>query len=682
MMNGAMPDSVKFVLATSAVECAGAILMTVVVLRLHRVYNRTYLRHMALSWAALAVYFFASAIALAAAISGVAASHPTRLAASMISLVAGYWQVAWLVIGTTEVGYGGWITRRKELYVLAVCAAVAIVTPLFYVTDPAASTQRLFLRFGIKSLVTGLAFVAVGLAVHRARRGKFLGRGMVTFAFVAYGLQQLLYFAFTTHQLSSDRYSPFGPYLTFVDFFLLMMIGLGTVVWLLEAERDRVARATRAIDYLANYDPVTGLPNRRAFLEHVGLATEQVCPDRTRGAMMSLDIDGFSAINDTLGRAAGDRLLHALSERIAAQLGSSDILARVGDDEIAVFLPDVRSESGAHEAAARLVNAARSPFDRGGRSLYVTVNAGVALHPDDGETAETLLQSAQAALHAAQQRGRDGFQLYQPSMSSLAADRLAFEISLRGALERGEFAVHYQPIVTLPEGELTGFEVLVRWRHATRGLLLPAEFLGVAEGIGLLPRLEWWVVAEASRQLAAWRKRGAVFLQLSVNLSPHGLQHPETTRRLLEAVAEHCIPPDRLQVEITESTAIPHPEATLEALQALRAEGVQIAVDDFGTGFSSLSHLRAFPVDLVKMDRSFVRMLDAQPPDTALAAGTLSLAHALELAVVAEGVETETQRETLIALGCDFGQGFLFGAPLDPDACEPLLFGGDRADAG
>jgi hypothetical protein len=296
-MNGAMPESVKFVLATSAVECAGAVLMTVVVLRLYRVYNRTYLRHMALSWAALAVYFFASAIALAAAITGVAASSPTRLAASMISLVAGYWQVAWLVIGTTEVGYGGWITRRKELYVLAVCAAIAIVTPLFYVTDPAASTQRLFLRFGIKSFVTGLVFVAVGIAVHRARRGKFLGRGMVTFAFVAYGLQ------------------------------------------------------------------------------------------------------------------------------------------------------------------------------------------------------------------------------------------------------------------------------------------------------------------------------------------------------------------------------------------ALRAEGVQIAVDDFGTGFSSLSHLRAFPVDLVKMDRSFVRMLDAQPPDTALAAGTLSLAHALGLAVVAEGVETETQRETLIALGCDFGQGFLFGTPLQAEDCERLLFG-------
>jgi len=680
-----MPESIKFVLATSLVECAGAVLMTVVVLRLHRVYNRTYLRHMALSWAALAVYFFASAIALAAAITGVAASSPTRLAASMISLVAGYWQVAWLVIGTTEVSYGGWITRRKELYVLGVCAAVAIVTPLLYVTDPAASSQRLFLRFGIKSLVTGLAFVAVGIAVHQARRGKFLGRGMVTFAFVAYGLQQLIYFAFTTHQLSSDHYSPIGPYLTFVDFFLLMMIGLGTVVWLLEAERDRVARATRTIDYLANFDPVTGLPNRRAFLERVGLATEQVRAERA-GTLLTLDVDGFSAINDTLGRAAGDRLLHALSERITAALDTNDLLARVGDDEIAVFLPDVRSESGAHDAAAQLLDAARSPFDRGGRSLYVTVNAGVALYPDDGETAETLLQSAQAALHAAQQRGRDGFQLYQPSMSSLAADRLAFEISLRGALERGEFAVHYQPIVALPEGELTGFEVLVRWHHAKRGLLLPAEFLGIAEGIGLLPRLEWWVVAEATRQLAAWRKRGAVFLQLSVNLSPHGLQHPETTTRFLEAVAERSIPPEQLQVEITESTAIPHPEATLKALQELRAEGVRIAVDDFGTGFSSLSHLRAFPVDLVKMDRSFVRVLDAQPRDTALAAGIVSLAHALGLPVVAEGVETENQREALIELACDFGQGFLFGTPLDPAACERLLFGDDEvagtSDAG
>lgn len=675
-----MPESVRFLLATYAVQLAGCLLMAVVVYRLYRVYRRDYLRLIGRSWLALAVYFVAAPVALATAMAGFESAHPVRLGSSMVSLVAGYWQVAWLLAGTSEVAYGSFVSRRRERALLAVLAAAAIGACLLYVGDPDAATERLFVRFGLKSLITGTAFLACGIAVRIGSRERSLGSGMVVVAFVSYGTLQLAYACLATWQLVTGEFSAVSPYLTFVDFFLLVMIGLGTVVWLLEIERDRLLHATQTIDYLANYDPLTGLPNRDRLLERARLDLEQAGASGTAAAMVVLDVDGFDPLCDSLGRAGGEKLLRALTQRMKVLLGPSAVLARVGDDALAAMVPAVGSDLAARRLVEGMLDEVRKPVRIREREVYLTASAGVAVFPRDGTEVSELLANAEAALHGAQERGRDGYLVYSAAMSSLTADRLDFESSLRRALANHDFVLEYQPIVALETAEVVGFEALLRWRHLRRGLLHPGEFLGVADGSGLLPRIEWRVFETACRQAAEWNAGRARGILIAVNLSPGGLEHPATIDRILGSVTASGLDPGQLQVEITEAVAAPHADSILGGLEELRGRGVRVAIDDFGTGHSSLSRLRSFPVDVLKMDRSFVRGLDADPRDAAIAGAVIDLAHGLGLKVVAEGVETEGQRSRLLASGCDLGQGFLFGTPMSAEACRRLLAGEPQRD--
>ncbi len=659
-----MTAGTDFVLASYLVQWAGCVLMASVLRGLHRIYGHLYLAHVALCWLCLSFFFLGGGAALMLARHGVVPWHPLRLGASMVELVAAYWAVGWLFVGAWEIASRRNAPRRTIVLMLVVLGLLGLVLPLPYAFDAAAAQERFFVRFGIRSLVTGLAFVAGGIALWRARIERFLGRRLVVVAFVLYGVQQLHSFVIGVLRLFFSVSVPYSGFLAFLDFFLLVMIGLGTIVWLLEAERDAVVRVAERVDYLSNYDPVTGLANRRLLENRLALAVVRARQQGSEGALLAIDVDGFTRLNDLVGRGEADQVLRLLGQRLVRCVGPKDTVARIGNDEFAVLASLTPGTDDVEALVHRVQEAVRQPAAHRGQELYLTASVGVALLPRHGDAAESLLHRAEAALHEAQRHGRDDFRVYSRDLVSLAADRFGLEGDLHRALEAEAFVLHFQPIVSLPDGHVAAFEALVRWPHPRRGLLPPSEFLGVASAMGILHRLEAWVLQEACRCLRLWHDKGGDDLGMAVNLSAGAFLRTDIVDRVEAALEAHRLPADRLQLELTESAAVQQTEITTRALDRLRQLGVRIAIDDFGTGYSSLSQLRDLPADVLKMDRSFVRRLGQDAQEDSMAAAIVSLAHGLGLPVVAEGIERERQRDVLASLGCDLGQGFLFGRPL------------------
>jgi len=668
-----MPEAVLFLFTIHAVEWAGCLLIAAVLVNFYRTYRRLYFLHIAWSWFALSCYFPAVGLSMFAAISGLTPWHPLRLTASTVVLVASYWHLAWLLIGAWELASRKLVSNARIHAILGALVALSLLSLLPFLWSPDAVFGRLLIRFGIRSLVAGLAFVTAGIAMRRVQRGRGLGSLMVSAGFILYGAEHLHYFGIAVWQARYDVYVDYAVFLPFLDFFLLIMIGLGTVVWVLHAERERLLEANQTIDFLTNYDRVTGLANRSLFVERLGFALEQARGERTGIAALVVDIDGFRAFNDSLGRAAGNEILSIVADRLQRNLPAGGTLARTGADEFAYFARGFDDEIDSQMLVESAQAAIRPPLRVRGESLYVTSSIGASVSSGGGTEPSLLLSRAEAALHTAQERGPDSSLFYTASMSALSADRVVFESSLRRAMDENAFVLHYQPIVDLRSSRPVAFEVLVRWQHPDRGLLLPGEFLGVAEGIGLLNHLERWVLETACCQLRIWHEGGAPGLDLAVNISPMSFQGPNIVDHVAEAVTASGISPERLQLEITESLALQPAEVTQTTLRALKELGVKIAIDDFGTGYSSLSHLRNFPVDIIKVDRSFVRHLGSDKEDASIVAAVIGLAHALGIPVVAEGIEKEEQRQILEEHGCDFGQGYLFGRPVPADECSALI---------
>lgn len=497
-----------------------------------------------------------------------------------------------------------------------------------------------------------------------------------------YGLQLCHYFGLASWQLASGRIASYGAYLGFLDFFLLVMIGLGTVVWMLETERQRTLAATREIDQLANFDPTTGLPNRAALVRRLEAALERSIEEGGGVGLLTLDIDGFRAINDSLGAGGGDRILGTITQRLRDTLPAEALIARIGSDEFAVLLTTIGERRELTRAARRLQTALRSSIPVADHELFVTTSVGAALGPADGGTAGELLRAAGAALHASQQHGRDGFLLYSPRLEALTADRLRFESNVREAVEDHCFVLHYQPILGLDSGRIVACEALLRWPHPSRGLLTPDHFLAVVESIGAMPRLEWWILECACRQMRQWQRDGYAPPILSVNLSPHRFQHLDTVERVARIAADASIDPHTIQLEITERSALPQTELTLQVLWGLKRHGFRIAIDDFGSGYSSLGLLRAAPIDCLKLDGGFVRALDRDQREAAFVAAIVAISHGLDIPVVAECVEREAQRDALWRLDCDAAQGFLFSPAVAPaDITSQIRGEGDRSAA-
>ncbi|TMH26512.1 MAG: EAL domain-containing protein [Betaproteobacteria bacterium] len=424
----------------------------------------------------------------------------------------------------------------------------------------------------------------------------------------------------------------------------------------------------------ANYDALTGLPNRNLLHDRLRQAVHSQRNPRNI-AVVFMDLDHFKFVNDSLGHSVGDRLLKAMGERLRSVLREGDTVGRVGGDEFVLILNDQSNEEVIFRAMQRISAKVAEPLSIDGKELYVTASAGISLYPQDGRDVETLLKNADVAMYRAKEHGRSNFQFYTSEMNERVNDRLALEHALRRALERQEFTLHYQQKVDLRSGGIIGAEALVRWLHPEWGLVRPARFIPIAEETGLIVRLGEWVIHQACRQTRSWLQAGLEPGVVSVNLSARQFRAEGLVRAVSRILQETGLDPASLEMELTESMVMHNVETAIATLQGLKSLGVALSVDDFGTGYSSLSYLKDLPIDVLKIDRSFVRDIGtgSEAEDGILAAAIISLGHALHLKVIAEGVETDAQVHFLKRHGCDQVQGFLYGEPVPAEQFGELL---------
>ena len=432
-------------------------------------------------------------------------------------------------------------------------------------------------------------------------------------------------------------------------------------------------RAEEQIKSLAYHDSLTGLPNRRLFQDRLSMAVAQAHRNSQHLAVLFLDLDRFKSVNDSLGHAAGDRLIQHVAERLRTCLREGDTVARLGGDEFTLLLPGVAQVVDAARVAEKVLDALRAPFLIEDRELLATASIGISLYPEDGRDADTLVKNADAGMYRAKQQGRDNYQLCAPALNATALERLALEGSLRHAVGQDELVLHYQPVLDVASGRVRAMEALLRWRHPELGLVPPADFIPLAEMTGLIIAFSPWVLRTACAQARAWQDAGHPGLGVAVNLSARQFQHPDLPGQVKRALEETKLEARFLELEISETSAMQGPEANVPTLRALKALGVRIAIDDFGTGCSSLGYLKRFPIDALKIDRSLTAEIPGDADDAAIANVVIALAHTLKLRVVAEGVETNDQLSFLTARRCDQAQGYLFGSPRPAKDCTEML---------
>ena len=427
------------------------------------------------------------------------------------------------------------------------------------------------------------------------------------------------------------------------------------------------------ITHSAEHDFLTGLPNRMLLNDRVNQAIAMAPRHHKRVAVLFLDLDGFKHINDSLGHPTGDKLLQSIAKRLVECVRASDTVSRQGGDEFVVLLSEVERSEDTAITARRMLQAVAEAHSIDHHDLHVTTSIGVSVFPDDGLDAETLIKNADTAMYQAKENGRQSYKFFKPAMNVRAVERQAIEESLRRALERQEFAVHYQPKVSLKTGEITGAEALLRWTHPVRGPIPPGQFIPIAEDCGLIRPIGNWILREACRQARVWLDAGLPLASMAVNISAVQFRNESFLPGVFATLEETGLDPKFLELELTESVLMKHAESTEVILKTLRARGVQLAVDDFGTGYSSLSYLRRFAIDALKIDQSFVRQITTTPSETTIVTAVISMGRSLNLRVVAEGVETTEELAFLQAHQCDQAQGYYFSRPVAAPQFADLL---------
>ncbi len=431
--------------------------------------------------------------------------------------------------------------------------------------------------------------------------------------------------------------------------------------------------AERRLDYLANHDRLTGLPNRALFHDRLLVALAQAKRNKRSVAVLFIDLDHFKYINDTFGHAIGDELLRAVAQRMQGILREADTLSRISGDEFTILLQHFDSHEEVGLVAGKILSAMKSPFDIGEHELYISASIGISTYPDDGDHPELLLKNSDTAMYHAKSDGRGGMRFFRSSMEGHSIKRLELERHLHHALEQEEFLLFYQPQFDLNSGRLTGMEALLRWQRPDVGLVSPQDFIPLAEETGLIVPIGEWALRTACTQGGIWSRTGAGPVRVAVNISALQFGRADFCDVVGAILADTGFPPDCLELELTESLAMHRAEETVLTLKKLKALGVKISIDDFGTGYSSLSYLKRFPVDSLKIDKSFVDGIADDPNDAAIVIAIIVMAHSLGLAVIAEGVETQEQLDFLKMHHCNEVQGFLLGRPMPSERIEKLL---------
>jgi diguanylate cyclase len=429
----------------------------------------------------------------------------------------------------------------------------------------------------------------------------------------------------------------------------------------------------RQLRHLASHDSLTGLPNRLLLDDRITQAIAQANRQAHEFAVAVLDLDRFKLINDSLGHRAGDELLCEVAVRLKGAIRAVDSIARLGGDEFVIVFDGPMPRAETLEMGKRLLKVMEPSMRLLGIDVHVSPSIGIAFYPRDGATVDKLLAHADAAMYHAKERGRNNVQCYTESMGSVTQERVKLESELHEALSSGQFELHYQPKIDTATGRINSAEALIRWRHPTRGLLLPVEFIQVADECGLLDAIGEWVLGEACRQGRLWQQRGPRAMRIAVNLAPSQFRLVDLVGQIRRALDASQLDPTLLEIELTETAVMSDAEESVHILEAISRMGVLVSVDDFGTGYSSMSYLRRFPIDKLKIDRCFVEQMTARTEDASIVRAIISLAHSLHLKVIAEGVETPEQLQLLAELGCDQYQGFYFSPALLPAKFEELV---------
>ena len=449
----------------------------------------------------------------------------------------------------------------------------------------------------------------------------------------------------------------------------------GTITHFVGVQNDisEQKRSEENLLHLATHDSLTGLPNRSLLQDRLSQAVGQAGRSRHQVAVLFIDVDRFKNINDSLGHAIGDLLIMTVARRLRGALRMVDTVARVGGDEFVVVLTDISRETDIVQVLPNLINAVTQPVPANGHQLQVTASIGISVYPRDGDCVSTLLKNADTAMYQAKEAGRNAYRFYAQEMNAGALDRLRLENDLRNAIKGDEFLLHYQPQVNTESGCVVAAEALLRWRHPRHGVISPADFIPMAEETGLIVPIGEWVLRRVCAQMRTWREAGVPALKVAINLSPRQFRQPNMVTMFSQTLADYGLPANCLELEITEGCLMANPEEAASVLTELSALGFSLAVDDFGTGYSSLAYLKRFPLNALKIDRSFVMDIETNRDSAAIAAAVIALAHHLELKVVAEGVEQSTQMEYLRGLKCDLAQGYLYGRPMRPEELMTML---------
>ncbi|MDP1771040.1 MAG: EAL domain-containing protein [Methylobacter sp.] len=447
------------------------------------------------------------------------------------------------------------------------------------------------------------------------------------------------------------------------------------VIATIEAQKlaEQVQMAKNQLDYLAHHDALTDLPNRMLLQDRLNQAIELAHRQGRQLAVMFMDLDRFKHINDSLGHSVGDQLLQSVAQRLLACVRHSDTISRQGGDEFVLLLSFIEHAEDAALSAQKMLASISQPHRVEGHDLHINVSIGISIYPDDGRDAETLIKSADTAMYHAKESGRNNYKFFEQNMNDLAVQRQSIEASLRRALERQEFVLYYQPKINLHSGVIVGVEALIRWQHPKLGLVLPTQFMSIAEDCGLILPIGRWVLREACLQARIWQQADLLPVTVAVNTSALEFRDKDFLENIRATLKDTCLEPRYLELELTESVLMRDAKSTDSVLHALADLGVKLAIDDFGTGYSSLSYLRQFPIDTLKIDQSFVNLMTSNADDATIVSAVISMGKSLNKQVIAEGVETAEQSASLLALHCDEGQGYYFCRPLEAEALATLL---------